>query len=167
MMHSDLKQLCPVLFTLFSICLLLTAGFITGCGDEGDSATDIVNGDNTNGDVKQPEEPTVEEPEDPVVGEPKVSFKDEILPLLTQKCALAGCHTANRPAGGLDLTSYDALKKGGNNGVAFIAKDGEVSLIVKRTDGTQPPIMPFGGAPLNQDQIQLLIDWIDEGAENN
>ncbi len=167
MIHSDLRRLCSVLFTIFSISLILATGFIAGCGDEGDSATDIVNGDNTNGTVDPPDDPTVEEPDDPVVVEPKVSYKDEISPLLTQKCAFVGCHSVNAPAGGLDLTNYDAFKKGGNSGAAFIAKDGKGSLIVTRIDGTKLPIMPLGGVPLNQDEVQLFIDWIDEGAENN
>ena len=38
------------------------------------------------------------------------------------------------------------------------------SLVVKRIDGGG---MPPGGPPLDGDQIQLFIDWIDEGGENN
>ncbi len=101
--------------------------------------------------------------EEPVVEEPQVSFKDDIQPILAERCAVPGCHAAPGIAG-LDLTQYDTFKKGGNGGAAFDAGNGKGSLVVRRIDGGgMPPIPP----PLTPDQIQLFIDWIDEGAENN
>ena len=157
---------------VFAISLFLTAIFIAGCGDEGDITED------TTGmtDVLQPTTPETQTPapvEDPVVieepvvvEEPKVSFKDDIQPILAERCAFAGCHAAPGAAG-LDLTKYDTFKKGGNGGVAFVAGNGKGSLVVKRIDGTQPPQMPIGQPPLDADAVQLFIDWIDAGAENN
>ena len=92
-----------------------------------------------------------------------VSFQDDIQPILAADCTLAGCHAAPGAAG-LDLSNYDSFKKGGNNGPGFDAGDGKGSLVVKRIDGGG---MPLGRPPLDGDQIQLFIDWIDEGAENN
>ena len=77
--------------------------------------------------------------EEPIVEEPKVSFKDDIQPILAERCSIPGCHAAPG-AGGLDLTAYDTFKKGGNGGVAFDAGNGKGSLVVKRIDG--------GGMPL-------------------
>lgn len=148
---------------ILAISILLAAIFIASCGDEGDTTED------TTGmtDVLQPTTPPPETPpppaEEPVVEEPGVSFKDDIQPILAERCALAGCHAAPGAAG-LDLTKYDTFKKGGNTGPAFAAGDGNGSLVVKRIDGGG---MPPGGPPLDGDQIQLFIDWIDEGAENN
>jgi hypothetical protein len=125
----------------------------------------MVNGDD---DMTDGDETTVPEPEEPVE-EPEVatvSYNDDIEPILTASCALVGCHVAGHVTN-LDLSSYDTFKKGGNNDAAFVADDGEGSLVVKRIDGSQPPQMPPGGPPLDQDQIQLFIDWINEGAENN
>ena len=150
---------------ILAIGILLTAVFIASCGDEGDITED------TTGmtDVLQPTTTPPETPppaEEPVVEEPVVegvSFKDDIQPILAERCAIPGCHAAPGVAG-LDLSKYDTFKKGGNTGPAFAAGDGEGSLVVKRIDGGG---MPPGGPPLDGDQIQLFIDWIDEGADNN
>ncbi len=166
-MRLELNRLYSVILTIFSITLLLTAGFITGCGDEGDPVTDTVTGNGDKTTEPDPTDPVVEPPVDPpVVEEPKVSFKDDISPILTESCALVGCHVAGG-AGGLDLSKYDTFKNGGKRGAAFVAGDGKGSLVVKRIDGSQPPQMPPNGPPLDGEQIQLFIDWINEGAENN
>ena len=94
----------------------------------------------------------------------KISFKNDIQPILAERCAIPGCHAAAGAARGLDLTQYDTFKKGGNTGPAFVASNGQGSLVVKRIDGGgMPPIPP----PLKAEQVQLFIDWIDEGAKNN
>ena len=93
----------------------------------------------------------------------KVSFQNDIQHILAERCTIPGCHAAPGVAG-LDLSKYDTFKKGGANGPAFVAGNGKGSLVVKRIDGGG---MPPGGPPLNGDQVQLFIDWIDEGAENN
>lgn len=166
-MRLELNRLCSVVLTIFFVSLIFTAGFITGCGDEGDPVTDTVTGNGGEPTDPEPTDPVVEPPVDPpVVEEPKVSFKDDILPILSESCALAGCHVAGG-AGGLNLSEYDTFKNGGNGGDAFAVGDGKGSLVVKRIDGSQPPQMPPGGPPLNGEQIQLFIDWINEGAENN
>jgi len=156
---------------IFAIGLFLVAIFVASCGDEGDTTED------TPGmtDVLQPAStppPTAQTPqpgvvEQPVVEEPVVagiSFKNDIQPILAERCAVPGCHAAAGAARGLDLTQYDTFKKGGNTGPGFVAGDGKGSLVVKRIDGGG---MPLGGPPLDGDQVQLFIDWIDEGAENN
>ena len=159
---------------IFAISLFLAAIFIASCGDEGDitedttGTTDILQPTITPPATQTPvpaEEPAVggvvEEPV--VVEEPKISFKDDIQPILAERCAIPGCHAAPG-AGGLNLSQYGTFKKGGNSGVAFAAGNGKGSLVVKRIGGGgMPPIPP----PLNADQVQLFIDWIDEGAENN
>jgi hypothetical protein len=125
----------------------------------------MVNGDD---DMTDGDETTVPEPEEPVE-EPEVatvSYSDDIEPILNEKCAFVGCHVAGHVTN-LDLSNYDTFKQGGNNNAAFVADDGEGSLVVKRIDGSQPPQMPPGGPPFDQDEVQLFIDWINEGAENN
>ena len=152
---------------IFAVSICLAAIFIASCGDEGDTTgmTDIVQPTTTTPSETDtsppPEDPVL--PEDPVVEEPIVSFKDDIQPILAERCATPGCHVAGHFTG-LDLSQYDAFKKGGNGGPAFTAGDGEGSLVVERIDGGG---MPPAGPPLDADQIQLFIDWIDEGAENN
>ncbi len=165
-MHSRNWHASAVSIPVLAISIFFATIFIASCGDEGDITED------TTGmtDVLQPTTTPETQPEDPVVieepvvvEEPKVSFKDDIQPILAERCAIPGCHVAGHFTG-LDLSKYDPFKKGGNGGAAFVAGNGEGSLVVKRIDGGG---MPPGGPPLDADQIQLFIDWIDEGAENN
>lgn len=155
---------------ILAISIFLAAIFIASCGDEGDTPEDTTGMTDVLQPTTTPETQTPAQPEDPVVievppvvEEPGVSFKDDIQPILADRCATPNCHVAPG-AGGLDLTTYDTFKKGGNTEPGFIAGDGKGSFVVKRIDGGG---MPLGGPPLDGDQIQLFIDWIDAGAENN
>ena len=151
---------------IFAFSLFLATIFVSSCGDEGDTPEDTPGmtaalQPTTTPPATQP--PVAEPPpaEEPVVE--GISFKDDIQPILAERCAVAGCHAAPGVAG-LDLSKYDTFKKGGNGGPAFVAGNGKGSLVVKRIDGGG---MPPGGPPLDADQVQLFVDWIDEGAENN
>ena len=96
-------------------------------------------------------------------GRPSPSFQDDILPILTNRCAFAGCHVAGGPYG-IDLRTYDALIAGGNDGAIVIAGNARRSELVEQiVEGEMPP----NGLPLPAAQIQLIIDWINEGAKNN
>ena len=168
-MRSRNRRARAVSIPIFAISIFLAAIFIASCGDEGDitedttGMTDVLQ-PTTTPPGTQPAEPPAEQPADePPPVEEGVSFKDDIQPILAVECALAGCHAAPG-AGGLNLTKYDTFKKGGNTGPGFTAGDGKGSIVVKRIDGGG---MPLGRPPLDGDQIQLFVDWIDEGAENN
>ena len=169
MVNIKLNPIRPILFAIFTVSLLITAGLISGCGDEGDSVSEMMNGD---GDKITEPDPTDPDPTDPVVDPPDpppapvVSFKDDINPIIALRCAVGNCHD-NAALGGLNLTTYDNFKKGGNSGPAFVAEDADNSLVVKYIKGEMQPQMPVGGNPLNADEIQLFVDWINEGAENN
>jgi hypothetical protein len=156
--------------SIFSIAIFLILPLvIAGCGsDEDDEGMDT-------GIVAPPptQPPAGNQPPDddndpplppPPVEDPKVSFAKDIQPILNATCAVAGCHRGGGPTGGLNLETYANFKKGGNGGAAFVPKKGKSSLVVKRIDGGG---MPRNRPPLKKDQIQLFIDWIDEGAEDN
>ena len=166
--HTRKRYVHSVSIPIFAMSLFLIAIFVASCGDEGDTTEDTTG----MADVLQPTPtpPPAQTPvppaEQPVVEEPVVagvSFKDDIQPILAERCAVPGCHAAPGVAG-LNLSQYDTFKKGGANGPAFDAGDGKGSLVVKRIDGGG---MPPGGPPLDGDQVQLFIDWIDEGGKNN
>lgn len=166
MVNIKLNHIRPILFAIFTVSLLITTGLISGCGDEGDPVSEMMNGD---GDKITDPDPTDPDPVVPVVDPsdpppaPVVSFKDDINPIIAERCAVGNCHD-NIASGGLNLMTYDNFKKGGKNGPAFVVGDGKASLVVRRIESGD---MPPGGPPLNADQIQLFVDWINEGAENN
>ncbi len=105
--------------------------------------------------------------------ETDVSFDTLRTLVLTKRCS---CHTANGGLGqvvtGLDLYTHEAALLGGRRSRAGdgprAVEPGDpcASLIVQKT-GTAPPFgfrMPLSGAPLTDEERQMIIDWIAEGA---
>ena len=91
------------------------------------------------------------------------SFSADISPILTQRCALAGCHVADGPED-VDLRTYATLQKGGEHGAIVIAGDARESELVEEiVKGKMPP----DGSPLEASEIQLIIDWINNGTKEN
>ena len=127
---------------------LLLAAFtisVSGCGtsddDTGDGAGGVVDTTTDSG----------------------VSFQHDVLPILTQRCALAGCHVAGGPRG-IDLRSYASVLEGGQRGAIVVAGNAAGSELVNQiATGNMPP----GGPPLDDAQVQLITDWINDGAQNN
>src|SRR6266850_4785913 len=60
--------------------------------------------------------------------EKKVSYYKEVVPLFKRSCT--GCHHPGKLKGELDLTTYQAFKKGGKHGGAFKAGDLKESIII-------------------------------------
>ena len=91
--------------------------------------------------------------------DPAPSFKDKIAPLLTERCLR--CHAGKEPTAGLNLTTREAILKGGKKGPAIVpGKSGE-SLLYDKVVKKQ---MPFRSKPLTEDELKLLQKWIDSGA---
>lgn len=96
-------------------------------------------------------------------GRPSPSFQNDILPILLQRCAYSGCHDADGPHD-VDLRSFESIQQGGHHSALVVPGSARASDIVSvLVTGT----MPHEGPPLDPAQIQLIIDWINEGAENN
>jgi hypothetical protein len=118
----------------------------------------------------------------PVDGDPEhdVSFKDDVLTLFMRMPGQAGCGchiSSSRRTGGIDATglvldSYATLMRGGTNSHDTIVVPGNpcASLVVQKVS-TAPPAgarMPSDGPPyLSPPEIDLLSDWIAEGAHDN
>lgn len=86
-----------------------------------------------------------------------VSFAKDLLPLLQENCET--CH-GEIAMGDLNVTSYEALAKGGANGPAFVPGSPDESIIVKTMQGEHR-------RKLEGQDLQKLIAWIAAGAENN
>lgn len=86
------------------------------------------------------------------------AFKQNLLPILTARCALAGCHVAEGPHG-LDFRTYESFIAGGEHGPVFIPGNAEESEVVEEiVSGRMPP----EGPPLSDAEIQLFRDWINQ-----
>ncbi len=94
-----------------------------------------------------------------------VSFARDIAPLLTANCN--GCHfNARQVRGGLNINTFTLLLKGGSSGSMVMPGRGEGSLLVRKLRGTEGQRMPAGGRPaLSEANIQLVVKWIDQGAQ--
>ncbi len=88
----------------------------------------------------------------------QVDYSSQIQPIFNQNCT--SCHGGS---GGLALTSYEELMRGGNSGTVVVAGNATGSLLAQRLDGSVPPIMPQGGS-LPDSTINLIKQWINEGA---
>ena len=91
-----------------------------------------------------------------------VSFANDILPLLNNRCA--NCHGGNRTEEGLNLLSYAAIMSGSKNGAVVTPGDADNSLLVELLVSQE---MPKRGPKLTPTQIQPIIDWINQGALDN
>lgn len=88
----------------------------------------------------------------------EAAFEQNLLPILTARCALSGCHVADGPHG-LDFRTYESFIAGGEHGPAFIPGNAEDSEIVEQiVSGNMPP----GGPPLTDAEIHLFRDWINQ-----
>ena len=149
------------------IVFLLVTGLMFGCGGDDTGTGD--GHDHVHGDEGDDFDTAADDLgllfDDPVAaGRPSPSFSADISPILTNRCAIPGCHVAGGPHG-VDLRTYDTLSAGGDGGAIVAAGNAKESEIVKQiVQGRMPPPP---AEPLEAAQTQLIIDWITEGAENN
>ena len=92
------------------------------------------------------------------------SFSEQVLPIFEAKCNV--CHNSDKQFGGWDATSYETVMSSGENAPVIIAGDVENSLLAQLLLGSNNKLMPPLGA-LPQEEIQIILDWIAAGAENN
>ena len=90
----------------------------------------------------------------------QVDYVTEIQPIFTNSCT--SCHQYGNTSGGLSLTSYSGVMASSNSGTSVVPGDHANSLLWQRVNnGSMPP----GNNPdLSSDEINLIAQWIDEGA---
>ncbi|HET9623923.1 MAG TPA: hypothetical protein VFP84_21270 [Kofleriaceae bacterium] len=110
-----------------------------------------------------------------------VSFARDIRPIIAAVPPASGCncHLAQTGSGpgpatvitGLDLGSYQSLVLGGHNsGANIVVPSQPCASILFQKVGAAPPFgsrMPLALPPLSAAQVQLIHDWIAEGAQDN
>ena len=84
------------------------------------------------------------------------SYSNDIEPIISNSCALSGCHVAGFSRG--DFTTYEGLK----------AKVDDGSVKTRAIDQmNMPPANSSGPTSLNDNQLELLTCWIEAGAPDN
>ena len=88
---------------------------------------------------------------------------DDALPILNQFCI--GCHTKDDPEGGYVMESYTDLMRGGEHGVAITPGSSNSSRLLLMLQGKLQPTMPPDGEPRpTERQIEILVNWVEQGA---
>jgi mono/diheme cytochrome c family protein len=92
-----------------------------------------------------------------------VDYARDVKPVLQEHCV--GCHGPKRQRGDLRLDTRSALLKGGGRGPAVVAGQSAQSLLIQAVNQEDPELaMPPEGEALSPEAIQILRDWIDQGA---
>ncbi len=89
----------------------------------------------------------------PIVGNP--TYDANIAPILSTKCG--ACHNTTTLTGGLDLTTYAGMMKGGKDGTVVLPGDSANSKIVQMQSSKH-------FANLSIEELELVRQWIDSGA---
>jgi hypothetical protein len=101
-----------------------------------------------------------------------VSFAGDVRPLMLRSPGgCSPCHLG-RVTSGLDLSSYESMRRGGlNSGKGIIIPGQPCESILPQKLSRTPPFgsrMPFNGPPyFSVTEVQLVRDWIAEGALDN
>jgi len=82
--------------------------------------------------------------------------------VLEKQCLM--CHGGKWKKNGLDLSTRDALLRGGDSGSAVVLGNAKASLLYKKVSHENEPGMPYKGNKLPEDQIARLAEWINAGA---
>lgn len=109
-------------------------------------------------------EPTTESAPtaEPAASGATVSFATDILPIFESRCL--NCHGGNRTEAELSLRTHADALVGSEGGAVIIPGDSTNSALVEMVVTQE---MPKRGPKLTPPQVQLIIDWINQGALNN
>ncbi|MBI3824316.1 MAG: DUF1549 domain-containing protein [Planctomycetes bacterium] len=88
-------------------------------------------------------------------------FVQKVAPILKKNCVQ--CHNPAKMRGGLDLSTRDTTLTGGDKGPALVPGDSAKSLLARMIRGPMAK-MPKDGKPLSNEEVELILHWIDGGA---
>ncbi|CAN5463595.1 hypothetical protein BH11BAC1_BH11BAC1_22050 [soil metagenome] len=92
-------------------------------------------------------------------------FINNVLPLFISNCAKSGCHDAASHEDGIILDSYINII---NTGDIEAGNPGAGKIVEKISETDPDDIMPPPpNTPLTSAQINMITDWINQGALNN
>ena len=99
-----------------------------------------------------------------------VSFSLDVLPILENHCVK--CHNPDGPgyqASGLDLRGYESLMQGTKHGKVIVPGSPLTSNLMVLIEGRADRSirMPHNEQPLIKQQIEIIRDWIKQGARDN
>lgn len=91
-----------------------------------------------------------------------------VAPILNDRCA--SCHGAGRVRGGLDLTSYESIMEGGDDGPVLLPGRPQTSELIARIllpESHNDKMPPEGSHPISPSDARLLAWWVETGADTS
>ncbi|HLO17478.1 MAG TPA: c-type cytochrome domain-containing protein [Anaerolineales bacterium] len=142
--------------------LILIVGLLSACGSQA-TGTPVSASQPTEQVLPATSAPTTETPAtQPAAQSAAISFAHDVLPIMESRCV--SCHGENRIEKGLDLKTYDSLMAGSQNGLVVSPGDAVDSKLVELIVNQK---MPKRGPKLTAPQIDLITQWVNQGALNN
>jgi len=94
-----------------------------------------------------------------------IDFNTQVKPILNKKCIV--CHGGVKRQGDFSLLfRIDALSKAKSGKLAIVPGDPVHSELIRRITLSDPEDrMPYKQAPLSKEEIEVLRDWIKQGAK--
>ncbi len=95
--------------------------------------------------------------------EDKIDFAKDIKSVLSSKCYR--CHGAKKQEAGLRLDAKQAALDGGNSGAVIVpGRSDESELFLRISTDDADKLMPPEGERLTDKQVELIRQWIEQGA---
>jgi hypothetical protein len=95
----------------------------------------------------------------------KINYQDDLLPVLRDSCL--NCHNPDKKKAGLDLSTYQGMMSGSDNGVVVKPGDPAGSLLMKTMTHSEEPFMPQKADKLADPKLAMFKTWIATGAPEN
>jgi hypothetical protein len=143
-------NLCGLKFAFaLAVAFAVTMLFVSGCSDLGSAS------------VAADPATTIPPPEPGQA----VSFATHVLPVFQR----SGCTSCHGGSGGLSVSTIAQLLRGGDHGPAVAPGKAETSILIRKLSAGPPfgDRMPQGGPYLPDSTIQLIAQWINQGAKDN
>jgi WD40 repeat protein len=94
----------------------------------------------------------------------RVAYEKDVEPVLVKKCFF--CHSGNVKEAKFDMSSYEALMKGGRHGKPIVSGKADESLLYLAAGKRKRPYMPpKTEVPLTPEELAVIKLWIDQGAK--
>jgi hypothetical protein len=91
-----------------------------------------------------------------------ISYARDVRSILESRCG--NCHLGEFTSADLHMDTYESLMAGSQNGPVIVAGNAKESLLIKKVSTGE---MPKRGPKLTPEQVQILIDWVNAGAQEN
>lgn len=98
----------------------------------------------------------------------RVSFKEDVQPIIQYRCL--ECHQTGGPgtvSSGLNMETHDGIMKGTRYGPVVIPGNALVSNLNVLVEGRAGIRMPHNRKRLTPCEIQILRNWVNQGARDN